>query len=118
MVGIIQDAGGVGFLQYPTGGGDGEDHALVLKIFFHGFPGQLHSKLKPLNQTIPIQCVLRGLLVAVDGLLQLCTPYESGNYRRLVTGLLFGYGLTVLLLLSLGWTYRWGFAFGLRLLGR
>lgn len=47
-----------------------------------------------------------------DGLLQLCTPYESGNLRRLATGLLFGYGLTVLLLTSLGWAYQWGFGFG------
>ena len=51
-----------------------------------------------------------------DGLLQLCTPYESGNLRRLATGLLFGYGLTVLLLTSLGWAYQWGFGFGKTLL--
>lgn len=68
----------------------------------------------------PTAAVAAVLLIPMlaDGFAQLCTPYESGNYRRLVTGLLFGYGLTVLLLLSLGWTYRWGFAFGLRLLGR
>ena len=46
----------------------------------------------------------------------LCTPYESGNLRRLATGLLFGYGLTVLLLTSLGWAYQWGFGFGKTLL--
>ena len=51
-----------------------------------------------------------------DGLLQLCTPFESGNLRRLATGLLFGYGLTVLLLTSLGWAYQWGFGFGKTLL--
>ena len=51
-----------------------------------------------------------------DGLLQLCTPYESGNLRRLATGLRFGYGLTVLLLTSLGWAYQWGFGFGKTLL--
>ena len=53
-----------------------------------------------------------------DGFAQLCTPYESGNWRRLITGTLFGYGLTVLLFLSLGWAYRWGFDFGLTLLGK
>ena len=51
-----------------------------------------------------------------DGFAQLCTPYESGNLRRLVTGILFGYGLTVLLLTSLGWAYQWGFGFGKTLL--
>ena len=29
---------------------------------------------------------------------------------------LFGYGLTVLLLTSLGWAFQWGFAFGTELL--
>ena len=56
------------------------------------------------------------LPMLADGFAQMLTPYESGNYRRLVTGALFGYGLTALLLLSLGWAYRWGFAFGLDLL--
>lgn len=28
-----------------------------------------------------------------DGFLQLLTPYESGNMRRLLTGLLFGFAL-------------------------
>lgn len=53
-----------------------------------------------------------------DGFAQLCTSYESGNWRRLVTGALFGYGLTVLLFVSLGCTYRWGFGVGLTLLGK
>ena len=50
----------------------------------------------------PTAAVAAVLLIPMlaDGFAQLCTPYESGNYRRLVTGLLFGYGLTVLLLLS------------------
>ena len=66
----------------------------------------------------PSAAVAAALLLPMlaDGFAQLCTPYESGNYRRLVTGALFGYGLTALLLLSLGWAYRWGFAFGLTLL--
>lgn len=58
------------------------------------------------------------LPMVADGFAQMLTPYESGNYRRLVTGALFGYGLTVLLFLSLGWAYQWGFWVGLRLLGK
>lgn len=53
-----------------------------------------------------------------DGFVQLCTPYESGNLRRLVTGVLFGYGLTALLFTSLGGAYRWGVSFGQALLER
>ena len=62
-----------------------------------------------------LAAVLLVPLIA-DGLLQMCTPYESGNLRRLVTGLFFGYGLTVLLLTSLGWAYQWGFGCGRTLL--
>lgn len=68
----------------------------------------------------PSTAVSVGLLIPLvtDGVFQLCTSYESGNLRRLVTGALFGYGLTGLLLASLGWAYRWGFDFGLALLGK
>ena len=41
--------------------------------------------------------------LVVDGLVQLCTAYESRNYRRLWTGVLFGYGLTALFFLSTAW---------------
>lgn len=33
-----------------------------------------------------------------DGFLQLLTPYESGNIRRLFTGILFGIALVILLI--------------------
>lgn len=68
----------------------------------------------------PPAAVAAALLLPMlaDGFVQLCTTYESGNLRRLVTGGLFGYGLTVLLLASLGWAYRWGFGVGLTLLGK
>lgn len=68
----------------------------------------------------PPAAVAAALLLPMlaDGFAQLCTSYESGNYRRLVTGALFGYGLTVLLFASLVWTYRWGFSLGLRLMGK
>ena len=72
-----------------------------------------------LTASLPEDFTLAAVLLVpliADGLLQMCTPYESGNLRRLVTGLFFGYGLTVLLLTSLGWAYQWGFGFGRTLL--
>lgn len=63
------------------------------------------------HPTVVVSALLLVPLIA-DGLLQACTSYESGNLRRLLTGVLFGYGLTVLLFVSLGWAYRWGFDFG------
>lgn len=50
--------------------------------------------------------------LVVDGLVQLCTAYESRNYRRLWTGVLFGYSLTALFFLSTAWVFHQG-----RLLG-
>ena len=72
-----------------------------------------------LTASLPEDFTLAAVLLVpliADGLLQMCTPYESANLRRLVTGLFFGYGLTVLLLTSLGWAYQWGFGFGRTLL--
>ena len=63
------------------------------------------------HPTVAVSALLLVPLIA-DGLLQACTSYESGNLRRLQTGVLFGYGLTVLLFVSLGWAYRWGLDFG------
>ena len=51
--------------------------------------------------------------LVADGMLQLCTRYESGNLRRLVTGVLFGYALANLLLLSSAAAFRRGFEAGL-----
>jgi len=52
------------------------------------------------------------LPLVLDGVIQLCTAYESRNRRRLWTGILFGYGLTSLLLLSAVWVFRQGYALG------
>lgn len=46
--------------------------------------------------------------LVLDGGLQALTPYESGNGRRLVTGTLFGYGLTCLFFLSSLWVLAIG----------
>ena len=51
--------------------------------------------------------------LVVDGLVQLCTAYESRNYRRLWTGFLFGYGLTALFFLSAAWVFHQGRLLGL-----
>lgn len=37
----------------------------------------------------------------VDGTIQMFTKYESNNLRRFVTGFLFGYGLSMLFVLSM-----------------
>lgn len=59
-------------------------------------------------------CSLALLLPLVaDGMMQLCTRYESGNLRRLVTGILFGYALANLLLLSSAAVFRRGVEAGL-----
>ncbi len=56
-------------------------------------------------------CLLLPLIA--DGVIQLRTSYESNNLRRLWTGILFGYGLANLLLLSSAGVFRWGYAAGL-----
>jgi len=38
-----------------------------------------------------------ALPLVIDGLVQLMTPYESTNRRRLITGLLFGFATTGLI---------------------
>lgn len=61
---------------------------------------------------IVLLCLLIPLIV--DGFLQLLTSYESGNRRRFITGLLFGYGLTCLFIISIGYVYNFGYEYGLR----
>ena len=52
------------------------------------------------------------LPMVADGGVQAVTKYESTNFRRFVTGLLFGYGLVCLFLLTTGMAFRFGFALG------
>lgn len=61
--------------------------------------------------SVPLALVLMIPMV-LDGGLQALTPYESGNLRRLLTGLLFGYGLTALFLISTAWAFRFGMGIG------
>ncbi len=51
----------------------------------------------------------------VDGFCQMLTPYESTNLRRLLTGILFGYGFAALLAISWLAVFRYGFRLGKRL---
>ena len=53
--------------------------------------------------------------MVADGLIQLKTRYESTNPRRFATGLLFGYGLMALFIISSIATVRLGYQFGLTL---
>ena len=53
--------------------------------------------------------------MVADGFIQLKTAYESTNPRRFVTGLLFGYGLTMLFVISLSATFQLGYRLGLKL---
>lgn len=61
---------------------------------------------------------IAGLLMVpliVDGFCQMLTPYESTNLRRLLTGILFGYGFAALLAISWLAVFRYGFRLGKRL---
>ncbi len=51
---------------------------------------------------LPTPCAAVVLMIPMvfDGFLQLLTRYESTNSRRLITGILFGYALMALILLS------------------
>lgn len=47
----------------------------------------------------------------VDGVVQMLTSYESNNRRRLITGILFGYGIIMLFII----TSIMAFEFGIRI---
>ena len=49
--------------------------------------------------SVPVSLIIMVPMV-VDGLIQLCTAYESNNRRRFITGFLFGYGAIMLLAAS------------------
>ena len=55
--------------------------------------------------------------MVLDGTIQSCTAYESTNIRRFVTGLLFGYALVNLFLLTTLVIYRLGVQVGTRMAG-
>ena len=60
---------------------------------------------------LPVLAVLAVPLV-VDGGLQALTAYESGNGRRLVTGVLFGYALCTFFLVTSAAAFHYGQSMG------
>ena len=52
------------------------------------------------------------LPLVIDGFVQLKTGYESNNIRRLWTGILFGYGLFTLFIISSAFALRYGIEAG------
>lgn len=56
--------------------------------------------------------LLLMLPLIIDGFTQSLTSYESNNGKRLLTGILFGFALAVLVLMSTVWTAGQGFSFG------
>ena len=59
---------------------------------------------------MPRAWILAILLLPMiaDGFIQLLTRYESTNFRRVVTGTLFGYGFWSLFILSSILAFRFG----------
>lgn len=55
-------------------------------------------------------CML--LPLCIDGFTQSLTKYESNNFKRVVTGAVFGYGLAVLFFISSGVAFRYGLELG------
>ena len=53
--------------------------------------------------------VLLMVPMVVDGFVQLATSYESTNPRRFVTGLLFGYGLWMLFVITSIMAFEFGY---------
>lgn len=62
----------------------------------------------------PPVAVLAALLLPMiaDGMIQQLTPYESRNWKRLLTGMLFGYAVMALFLLSMAAAWRFGYRLG------
>lgn len=57
-------------------------------------------------------CLLLMLPMLADGFAQRLTPYQSGNLRRLVTGMLFGFALIGLLAVSTVYVAQLGYRIG------
>lgn len=57
----------------------------------------------------PVIAALLMIPMIVDGTVQALTSYTSTNGRRLLTGLLFGYGLSALFLFSVVQVFLFGY---------
>lgn len=64
--------------------------------------------------------LLMGILMVpmiADGLIQGLTEYESTNWRRLITGILFGFGITMIVIMFLISVFKMGVLVGSGLRG-
>lgn len=61
---------------------------------------------------VAVACMIPML---ADGFIQLLTPYQSTNMRRLVTGTLFGYALYSLIAISTVAAFHYGYNLALHL---
>lgn len=60
-------------------------------------------------QIVPLYMFFILLLpLVIDGTIQMVTSYTSNNSKRLLTGILFGYGLFSLFVLSNIWVFELG----------
>lgn len=97
-------------------------------IFFHGkkFPicarctGELigivvGAVIFPFVKLTVFQYVILLLPLIIDGFAQLLLPYTSTNFRRCLTGVLFGYALISLFFTSVGYVFNIGYNYGLQL---
>ena len=50
--------------------------------------------------------------MSADGLIQAFTEYESTNWRRLMTGILFGFGAALILIMFGIAAVKWGIVIG------
>ena len=55
------------------------------------------------------------LPMIADGLIQGSTKYESTNWRRLITGILFGFGITMIILMFWIAVFKYGLSVGTEL---
>lgn len=60
--------------------------------------------------------VILMLPLIIDGGIQMFTSYESNNFKRFVTGLLFGYGLFMFIAVSTVATFKFGQHMGYNIL--
>ena len=61
-----------------------------------------------IRPTVTISIIMMIPMIA-DGFIQMKTSYESTNFRRVITGFLFGYALIVLFYTSTIAAYTFGF---------
>ena len=63
-----------------------------------------------------IQILLCLLLpLVIDGGVQRLTSYESNNRRRFITGVLFGYSLVMLFVVTTIYAFQYGISIGYRI---